>query len=367
MIVISGIIKKTREQRMKTYKYNARNSENQIDEKQINCAAVILKNGGTVAFPTETVYGLGANALDEDAIKKIFKAKGRPSDNPLIVHIADTNDLMYLTDHIPQKASQLIKDFWPGPLTIIFEKKENISPKVTGNLPTIAIRMPSNEVALALIKKSGVPVAAPSANISGKPSPTKAEHVVEDLYGRVDGIVIGEDCEVGLESTVIDLTVEPPIILRPGLVTKEEIEESIGCVCVDHGIESKTDEAPKAPGMKYTHYSPKAKVIVFEGDITNIINKINEIKEVEEKEGYIVGVLASEETSHHYSGHVMTIGSREKMTTVAKLLFHALRSFDKTNVDIILAESFDKEGIGLAVMNRMIKSAGYNIIHVGSE
>ena len=352
---------------MKTQIYNVLKNKNNIDNELIEKAAEILKNGGTIVFPTETVYGLGANALDEEAIKKIFIAKGRPSDNPLIVHIANKEDLHKLVTLIPQKANKLIEEFWPGPLTIIFEKKNIISNIVTGNLSTVAVRMPDNNIALELIEKSGVPIAAPSANVSGKPSPTKAEHAIEDLMDRVDGIIVGEDCEVGLESTVIDLTVDPPVILRPGGVSKEEIQKCIGEVHLDKGIDKESSEKPKAPGMKYTHYSPKANVIVFEGDVARVVDKINEVKIEKESQGLNVGILASEETKDKYEGVVYTLGSRESIESVAKELFHALRSFDKTNVDVILAESFSKEGLGLAIMNRMIKSAGYNIIHVGSE
>lgn len=330
-------------------------------------AADILIGGGTVAFPTETVYGLGANALSEEAIKKIYKAKGRPSDNPLIIHISDMDHLNRLTDDVSKVSRKLIEAFWPGPLTIIFKKKSNVPDIVTAGLDTVAVRMPKNEIALELIKKANIPVAAPSANLSGKPSPTRAEHVIEDLIGKVDAIIKGEDCSVGIESTVIDTISTPPIILRPGGISKEQIEDVIGQVLVNTSIDHKDEQVPKAPGMKYTHYAPKAPVIVFEGNLKKIVNEINAYKLKKEKNGLKVGIMACDETAHLYSGCVYSVGSREKIDSVANNLFHTLRCFDKEDIDIILSESFTTKGVGLAVMNRIIKSAGYNVVDVGGE
>lgn len=332
----------------------------------LNCASQIIKAGGIVAFPTETVYGLGANALDKKAINKIYKAKGRPSDNPLIVHIENIKQLNELTTEVTEQCKKLIKAFWPGPLTMVFKKSKQVPEIVTGGLDTVAVRMPQNKVALELIKRSGVPLAAPSANISGKPSPTKAEHVIEDLMGRVDAILISEDCDVGIESTVIDVLSKPPVLLRPGGISKEQIEKVIGKVVLDENIKNK-EKAPKAPGMKYTHYAPKAPVIVYKGSINEIVKAINRAKAEKEKKGMKVGILASDETSKFYSGCVICVGSRNQIESVAKGLFHTLRLFDKKDVDIILAESFETHSMGLAVMNRIIKSAGYNVVLVGGK
>ncbi len=329
-------------------------------------ASKIIKAGGIVAFPTETVYGLGANALDENAIQKIFKAKGRPSDNPLIVHVAEVSGLYDLTDEVANHCHKLIEAFWPGPLTMIFKKNHKVPTVVTAGLDTVAVRMPQNKVALELIKQSGVPIAAPSANISGKPSPTKAEHVIEDLMGRVDAILVGDDCEVGIESTVIDPLQQPPVLLRPGGISKEQIEAVIGNIVLDENIQNK-EKTPKSPGMKYTHYAPKAPVVVFKGDVNDVINAICKAKAEKEDQGMKVGILASDETCDFYSGCVISVGSRKEIDSVAKGLFHTLRLFDKEELDIILAESFETHLMGLAVMNRIIKSAGYNVVYVGGE
>lgn len=342
-------------------KINKENANTSLD-----CASKIIKAGGIVAFPTETVYGLGANALDEEAIKKIFKAKGRPSDNPLIIHIAEIKGLYDLTDDIPNVCQKLMDAFWPGPLTMIFEKNHRVPSVVTGGLDTVAVRMPSNLVALELIKRSGLPIAAPSANISGRPSPTKAEHVIEDLMGRVDAILVSEDCDIGLESTVIDTLSIPPTLLRPGGISKEEIELVIGSIVLDENL-SDNQKAPKSPGMKYTHYAPKAPVVVYSGNVDEMIRAILGAKAEKESQGMRVGILASDETKHAYSGCVISVGSRNQIKSVAQSLFHTLRLFDKEEVDIILAEAFDTHYMGLAVMNRMIKSAGYNVIPVGGE
>lgn len=340
--------------------------DNEKTEEIIEAAAKIINEGGTVAFPTETVYGIGANALDRNAIGKIFEAKGRPSDNPLIIHISDVKELEKLVLKINEKAQPLIDKFWPGPLTIIFEKNNIVPDSVTAGLPTVAVRMPKDEIALKLIRKAGCPIAAPSANLSGKPSPTKAEHVVDDLNGRVDAIIKGKDCAVGIESTVIDLSTDKATILRPGIITKEEIEAVIGNTDNDKGLMTEK-EVPKSPGMKYKHYAPKAPVTIFEGDLKQVIEEIKRLKKCHEDKGLKVGIIASDETKACYSGYVHSLGSRRDPKQIAKLLFDTLRNFDNENVDVILAESFDREGVGFAVMNRMIKSAGHNIIKVGRE
>ncbi|MCT4592754.1 MAG: L-threonylcarbamoyladenylate synthase [Anaeromicrobium sp.] len=328
-------------------------------------SAKILNEGGTVAFPTETVYGIGANALEEEAVKKIFEAKGRPSDNPLIVHISKEDQLKELAKDINKNAQLLIEKFWPGPLTIILNKRDKVPNCTTGGLNTVAIRMPSHRLARKLIGLSKVPVAAPSANISGKPSPTKGEHVVKDLKNRVDGIICGGHVQIGLESTVIDATGEVPIILRPGGVTKEEIEEALNMeIKVDPAIEGyfKKDLTPKSPGMKYTHYSPEAQVVIVTGNLEDTAKKIIELKKDAIEEGKKVGIMCTDETKEKYDGLVYSMGSRKKISTIALNMFHILRLFDETDVDIIFAEGIESAHLGSAIMNRMTKAAGYNII-----
>ncbi|SHJ65358.1 L-threonylcarbamoyladenylate synthase [Paramaledivibacter caminithermalis] len=338
-----------------------------IDIEQLMYGAEILKNGGTVIFPTETVYGLGANALDEKAVKKIFEAKGRPSDNPLIIHIAKAEDINDLITDLPQKSKELIDKFWPGPLTLIF-KKSSIVPKiVTGGLDTVAIRIPAHPIARLLIELAEVPVAAPSANLSGKPSPTKGQHVIDDLKGRVDAIICGGDTTVGVESTVLDITSDIPMILRPGGVTKEELEKVVGRVDVDPALQKSEgiEIVPKSPGMKYTHYSPNADVILISGKLNDVINNIKKIRANKENEGYKVGIMATDETKDKYEGGtIISVGSRSKLESVAANLFKTLREFDKKNVDIILSETFEEKGLGQAIMNRLIKAAGYNVLRV---
>lgn len=338
---------------------------NEIDNRLINECAKVLKRGGTVAFPTETVYGLGANALDPEAVKKIFQAKGRPSDNPLIVHITKVEDIQPLVKEIPEKVYQVMERFWPGPLTLIFEKSEIVPHEISAGLPTVAIRMPSHPIARRLIEESGLPIAAPSANISGKPSPTKADHVIKDMLGKVDAIIAGGDCNVGVESTVLDMTSEIPMILRPGGVTKEMLEEVLGQVQMDPAVENPdgVKATPKAPGMKYTHYAPKADVIIIEGSLDSMANKIKEMKESYEKENKKVGIICTDETRDLYKeGIIKTMGSRKRPETIAANLFKVLREFDETDVDIILSEAIGTEEIGQAIMNRLKKAAGYHII-----
>lgn len=340
---------------------------NNIDDSVIKEYADILSAGGTVAFPTETVYGLGANALDPKAIKKIFKAKGRPPDNPLIVHISKIENLQPLVKSIPDKVYPLMEKFWPGPLTLIFEKSSIVPNEISAGLSTVAIRMPSHPIAIKLIEESGVPVAAPSANISGKPSPTMAEHVIKDLYGKVDAIVSGGNSNVGVESTVLDMSGEIPMILRPGGVTKEMLEEVLGQVFIDRAIEGPTEinESPKSPGMKYTHYAPKANVIIVEGDLDKTVDKIKELKLNYEKENKKVGIISTDETMSKYTDFIVKcIGSRKKPETIAANLFKVLREFDETDVEIILSESVDAVEIGQAIMNRLKKAAGYCIIKI---
>lgn len=336
----------------------------QEDNEWISEAANIIKDGGIVAFPTETVYGLGANALNEEAVKKIFEAKGRPQDNPLIVHVAD-KDISNIVTEVTPLAQKVIDRFWPGPITIILNKKDIIPDVTSAGLKSIGIRMPSDKIAQELIKKSNVPIAAPSANISGRPSPTDVERCVEDLEGRVDYILGGPKSIVGVESTILDCTVDPPVILRPGGITLEMLKEIDQRIEIDKAILQKPskDLKPKAPGMKYRHYAPKAPVKIINGDNKKTIEKINEMIHNYMCKGKKVGILASSSNFSLYKeGEVIDMGS--SLEEIAHNLFESLRDLDDRGVDIILSESFQEEGVGIAIMNRLKKAAGYNIINV---
>lgn len=335
--------------------------KNNIEKSIIQEAGEILKQGGLVAFPTETVYGLGANALDEEAAKKTYAAKGRPSDNPLIVHIADREDLKKIAVHIPPETEALMQHFWPGPLTMIFEKSAAVPYGTTGGLNTVAVRMPSDPVAMQLIKAAGGFVSAPSANTSGRPSPTTAAHVEEDLNGKIDMILDGGSVDIGLESTILDMTVTPPMILRPGAITADMFEEIIGTVSVDETLlGSESSQPPKAPGMKYRHYAPKARLMIVEGDLREEILAIRQLAYEGYRKGKSVGIIATNETNQFYRyGLVKNIGTRENEKTIAKNLYRILREFDEENVDAIYSESFAMQGIGKAIMNRLEKAAGH--------
>lgn len=334
---------------------------NNINVEELKKQAELLKEGKTVIFPTETVYGLGANALDENAVKKIYEAKGRPSDNPLIVHIYDREEVRDLAKDISNKAEIVMDKFWPGPITIILNKKDIVPNMTSGGLDTVAIRMPSHKIARELIKQSGLPIAAPSANISGRPSPTKGNHVKEEMDGRVSGIVLGGNCDFGLESTVLDLTGEVPMILRPGSITKEDLEEVLGEVLVDPSLLKKEDnKKAKAPGMKYTHYSPDADVYIVSGNDKDVINKINQIIRENSENGIKSGVMCVEKNKEVYEGEVISLGNT--LEEVGSNLFDVLREMDKRNVDIVYSESFEMTGVGQAIMNRLLKSAGYKVI-----
>jgi L-threonylcarbamoyladenylate synthase len=331
--------------------------------KILNYPAKVLQDGGLVAFPTETVYGLGANALDEEAIYKIFEAKGRPADNPIIVHIANINELDNLVKEYNGVVKKVISKFWPGPLTIVFNKKEIVPEIVTSGLDTVAIRMPSSKIARKLIEMAGVPIAAPSANISGKPSPTIVEHVIADLTGKVECIIDGGNCDVGLESTVLDLSADIPTILRPGFVTYEDLLEVLPNVVFDKALHDNT-LIPKSPGMKYIHYAPDAEVYILECDVINK-EKIYEINKIikNDFENKKVGFMGSNLFIKNFSEYfTVSLGSEEDLGEIASNLFGALRFFDDNNIDVIIAESFKNEGIGIAIMNRLIKSAGYKTI-----
>lgn len=338
----------------------------QMDSDAIREAGQILKDGGLVAFPTETVYGLGANALDEEAAKKTYAAKGRPSDNPLIVHIADMSYLSEIVTEIPEAAKKVAEKFWPGPLTMIFNKSDRVPHGTTGGLDTVAVRMPSHEIAREVILAGGGYVSAPSANTSGRPSPTTAEHVVEDLSGKIEMIIDGGPVEIGVESSILDVTVTPPMILRPGAVTREMLEDVIGEVAVDKTlIRPDSKEVPKAPGMKYRHYAPKASLTVVEGETDAVVSFINAQTCARIAEGSSVGIIGTEETIGRYSaGDVKCVGTRADERTIAAGLFGILREFDAEGVDIIYSEAFQEEGIGSAIMNRLLKAAGHHVIKV---
>lgn len=333
-----------------------------IDMEQIAGMGRLLAAGKLVAFPTETVYGLGANALDEGAVKRIYAAKGRPSDNPLIVHFANAADIKTVVREIPEAALRLLEQFSPGPLTIILKKQPCLNDTVTAGLDSVAVRIPANPVARALIAAAGVPVAAPSANLSGKPSPTRAAHVIADMDGRIDAIVDGGSCAVGVESTVLDMTGTRPAILRPGGVTYAQIKAVLPDVQIDaHVLQSVgAAETPKSPGMKYKHYAPDAEVIVVEGDIKKVRGKIEElIKGVQHKR---VGVLAMDGASYPAADLVLSAGADNR--NYANRLFDALREFDRRQIDLVFAEFSGDMDYGLAVKNRLYKAAGNHIIHV---
>ena len=340
--------------------------EDKLDLTALKEAGQILRDGGLVTFPTETVYGLGANALDKEAVKKIFYAKGRPQDNPLIVHIADYNLERYAKE-VPNIALELTKSFWPGPLTIVLRKADIIPEATSAGLESVGLRMPSNKIALALIKESGVPLAAPSANISGRPSPTEVSRCIEDLNGKVDYIIGGDKSEVGLESTVVDCTVYPPCVLRPGGITLEMLREIDSNIYIDPAIMEKNDEKlkPKAPGMKYRHYAPKASVKIIKGDLKKTIEKINEIVQNYIDEKIKVGIMATDETMECYpKGEVVSLGSRKSLDSIAQNLFETLRELDDRGVDVIISEAFEEDGIGIAIMNRLNKAASFDITTV---
>lgn len=319
--------------------------------EDITQAAQIIKDGGLVAFPTETVYGLGANALDPEAVAKIYEAKGRPSDNPTIVHISQASDVLKLTYTMTADMKVLMKKFWPGPMTMIVPRKDIVPNVTTGNLDTVGIRMPDNQVARELIRRSGCVIAAPSANLSGKPSPTTAQHVLDDLDGRIDAIIQSEPCKVGIESSVIDMTGDIPMILRPGIITKADFEQALGkTILLDPTLNHKptpgVDFKPKAPGMKYKHYAPKADMMIYDGSYENVMAAIDAERIQREELGQKVAVI---------------IFKDDEQKEAAREFFAKLREADKNGADVILASALPQEGVGFSVMNRMLKSAGFNV------
>ena len=377
---------------------------NHIKDEELKEAAGILRSGGLVAFPTETVYGLGGNALDEDAARKIYAAKGRPSDNPLIAHVSCVEEVEPLVKEIPEAGRKLMEAFWPGPLTMIFPKSEKVPYGTTGGLDTVAIRMPDDPVANRLIALAGVPVAAPSANTSGRPSPTTADHVWQDMNGRIDMIIDGGPVGIGVESTIVDVSSAVPAVVRPGAITMEMLEEVLGEVSVDPAILGplSADVRPKAPGMKYKHYAPKADLTLVEPgtgadresraeqvtgaeqkngadrntgaypetgldetQLQAMIRKVRELSREKIEAGYKVGVICTDESRDCYTdGEVRSIGARKSQPSVAHNLYALLREFDDLGVDYIFSESFPKDHLGQAIMNRLSKAAGYKIVKV---
>jgi len=332
----------------------------------IRIAAGIIRKGGLVAFPTETVYGLGADALNSEAVAKIFVAKERPEDNPIIVHIADKKDLYRLAKNVPNEAKKLTAEFWPGPLTLIL-KRSNLVPHITVvGLDTIAVRMPNSKVALALIRESGTPIAAPSANRAGKPSPTTAQHVIDDLAGRIDVVLDGGPTKVGVESTVIDMTTPTPRVLRPGGTSFEELKKLL-CKVRLHPAATAEKGAralkARAPGIKHRHYAPEAQLILIEGKLNKVVARVKELAAINMADGKKVGILATDETMSDYDADVLkSLGSRSNVATIARNLFRLLREFDMEEVDIIIAEGIPPKDLGLAVMNRLRRAANFNIV-----
>lgn len=341
-------------------------------DEQLEEGARILRQGGLVAFPTETVYGLGANALDKDAAKKIYAAKGRPSDNPLIAHIAKPQELEPLVKEIPKAAEKLMEAYWPGPLTMIFPKSPVVPYETTGGLDTVAVRMPKDPVANRLIELAGVPVAAPSANTSGRPSPTMAAHVYEDMNGKIEMIVDGGPVGIGVESTIVDVTGSIPMLLRPGAVTMEMLRETVGQVEVDPAV-GKPMEAnvkPKAPGMKYRHYAPQAELVLVEdekhGVSPEVVAAMTQKALEKLSQGHKTGIICTDETRDLYPKEILvqSLGPRGHEETIAHNLFGVLREFDSLGVEYIYSESFSKDHLGQAIMNRLTKAAGYHILKV---
>lgn len=342
---------------------------NEQDQEVMAKAAAFIQAGEVVAFPTETVYGLGANGLNSEAVAKIFAAKGRPNDNPLILHIADVKDVEPLTTGLNENAKALMEAFWPGPLTLVVNKSEIVPDAVSAGLATVAVRFPANKFAQQLIKACGCPVAAPSANISGRPSPTNAQDVWEDMQGKVAAVLDGGNCGIGLESTVVDTTEPVPVILRPGGITYEMLTEVLGAVEIDPALQGDANYKPKAPGMKYRHYAPKSAMYLLDGEAANYLSKCvtNALNE-----GKRVGVLCSKATAEallangNSSENLLVASWGESLEELAANLFYLLRDFDRTMPDVILAEGVSESGIGLAVMNRMRKAAGYQIVTVNN-
>ena len=349
---------------MDTYIYEIKNTIK--DDAEIEKAGQIIRNGGLVAFPTETVYGLGGDALNAQSSQKIYAAKGRPSDNPLIVHICRLDDIYDIVSEFPESAQKLAENYWPGPLTMVLPKSDKVPDETTGGLSTVAVRMPVDPIALSFIKAAGGYVAAPSANTSGKPSPTKAKYVIEDMDGKIDMIIDGGDVEIGLESTIVDLSGTVPMLLRPGFITLDMLRECLGEVRMDPTLFSGDyKEPPKAPGMKYRHYAPKGVLTIVSGMEIAVVERINELVETAVLEGKKVGVIATDETLPKYDcSCVKSVGTRKDEVSIAHNLYRILREFDDEDVELIYSEAFDTPNMGQAIMNRLLKAAGHHVMYV---
>lgn len=343
----------------KRIRVNPREPEREAIEE----AAKVIRSGGLVAFPTETVYGLGADALNPDAVSRVFEAKGRPPDNPLIVHVADPEGVYLLASEVPPVAERLIREFWPGPLTLVLRRTELVPTVTSAGLDTVAVRMPDHPVPLELIRAAGTPIAAPSANRSGSPSPTTADHVMRDLEGLIEIVLDGGTTEIGVESTVLDVTVEPPEVLRPGGLPVEEVERVIGRVKVPEWARGlgHAPSRPRSPGMKYRHYAPRAKMVLVEGRPEAVRSKVEELVEEYCSRGLRVGVLATD--GKRYEGAItLDLGSSSDLREVARSLFYSIRALDEMGVDVIIAEGVEERGLGLAIMNRLRKASGGEIV-----
>lgn len=335
------------------------------EPRLIREAASVISRGGLVVFPTETVYGLGANAISEEAVRNIFEAKGRPTDNPIIVHIHDESWLSELVCDVPDRAWKLIKRFWPGPLTIVLKKSAKVPYITTAGLETVGIRMPSHPVANMLIRESGVPIAAPSANLSGSPSPTTFKHAFVDMYGRVDIIIDGGKTPIGVESTVIDVSVDPPELLRPGGISLEELRECLGEVRVHRSVREgiMVNDESRSPGMKHRHYAPNAKMVVIEGKLNDIKHKIDELIKQFKRSGLKIGILSL--SGNMYKADVIkVVGKPYDLKSIASNLFESIREVDAKGVDVIIAEGIETKEIGLAIMDRLRKASGGHVIKV---
>lgn len=341
----------------------------EAEDAALRRAGEVIRAGGLVAFPTETVYGLGGDALNRESSRKIYAAKGRPSDNPLIVHICKFEDIRQIVKEVPEEVCRIAEAFWPGPLTMILPKSELVPKETTGGLDTVAVRFPSDKIAQKLIEYSGGYIAAPSANLSGRPSPTVAKYVAEDMDGRIEMIIDGGAVGIGLESTIIDLTVSPPQILRPGYVTEEMLRKVLGRVDTDVTILSAdSGQAPKAPGMKYRHYAPKGELTIVEGEPDAVVAYINGQVQRARENGEKTGVIGTDECAGRYCADVVkSVGSREDEEGIARHLFTVLREFDDENVERMYSESFDSAGLGQAIMNRLLKAAGHHVVRLQDE
>ncbi|MDE5951048.1 MAG: threonylcarbamoyl-AMP synthase [Acetatifactor sp.] len=339
------------------------------EEQALREAGEVLRSGGLVAFPTETVYGLGGDALNPESSRKIYAAKGRPSDNPLIVHIARMEDMAAVVSRVPEAAFRLAQAFWPGPLTMVLPKAERVPRETTGGLETVAVRMPSHPVARRLIACGGGYVAAPSANLSGRPSPTSARYVIEDMAGRIDVIIDGGDGDIGLESTIVDLTVDPPQILRPGYITQDMLSEVLGQVSLDGTIlTADSGQAPRAPGMKYRHYAPRGELNIVSGQVAEVTAYINAHAAQDQAQGHKVGVIGTDEALAGYRADLIcSLGSRQDEESIARHLYGILRRFDDEQVTRIYSECFDTMGLGQAIMNRLLKAAGHRLVELDSN